>query len=95
MEIKIKKLRPGAKMPAYATADAACFDLHAATVAECQHLGSVVHAKKMDEEFRVYPLEGNYKQGKPGDYLMCGIEGELYICDGEIFEKSYDFVQEG
>ena len=55
----------------------------------------VVHAKKMDEEFRVNSLEGNYKQGKPGDYLMCGIEGELYICDGEIFEKSYDFVQEG
>ena len=54
----------------------------------------VVHAKKMDEEFRVNSLEGNYKQGKPGDYLMCGIEGELYICDGEIFEKSYDFVQE-
>ena len=25
---------------------------------------------------------------------MRGIEGELYICDGEIFEKSYDFVQE-
>ena len=43
MEIKIKKLHPGAKMPAYATADAACFDLHAATVAECQHIGSVVH----------------------------------------------------
>ena len=55
----------------------------------------VVHAKKMDEEFHVNSLEGNYKQGKPGDYLMRGIEGELYICDGEIFEKSYDFVQEG
>ena len=26
MEIKIKSLHPGAKMPAYATADAACFD---------------------------------------------------------------------
>ena len=43
MEIKIKKLHPGAKMPAYATADAACFDLHAATVAECQCIGSGVH----------------------------------------------------
>lgn len=43
MEIKIKKLHPRAKMPAYATADAACFDLHAATVAECQCIGSVVH----------------------------------------------------
>jgi hypothetical protein len=23
--------------------------------------------------------------------LMRGIDGELYICDGPIFEKSYDF----
>lgn len=53
----------------------------------------VVHAKKIDVEFRVNTLEGNYKQGKPGDYLMRGIDGELYICDGPIFEKTYDFVK--
>jgi len=46
----------------------------------------------MLEEFRVNTLEGNYKQGKPGDYLMQGIDGELYICDKLIFEKTYDFV---
>jgi hypothetical protein len=54
----------------------------------------VVHAKKMGEEFQVNTLEGNYKQGKPGDYLMRGIDGELYICDGSIFERSYDMVVE-
>lgn len=53
----------------------------------------VVHAKRIDVEFRVNTLEGNYKQGKPGDYLMRGIDGELYICDGYIFEQSYDFVK--
>ena len=52
----------------------------------------VVHAKRIDEEFRVNTLEGNYKQGKPGDYLMRGINGELYICDCSIFEKTYDFL---
>lgn len=52
----------------------------------------VVHAMRMDEEFRVNTLEGNYKQGKAGDYLMRGVDGELYICDGVIFEKTYDFV---
>lgn len=52
----------------------------------------VVHAMKMNEEFRVDTLEGNYKQGKPGDYLMRGIEGEIYICDKTIFEKSYGWV---
>jgi PGDYG protein len=52
----------------------------------------IVHAMRMDEEFRVNTLEGNYKQGKAGDYLMRGVDGELYICDGAIFEKTYDFV---
>ena len=53
----------------------------------------VVHAMKINEEFRVNTLEGNYKQGKAGDYLMRGIDGELYICDGPIFDRSYDFSE--
>jgi hypothetical protein len=61
-------------------------------MAPCVKRPIVVHAKLMLEEFRVNTLEGNYKQGKPGDYLMRGIDGELYICDGAIFEKTYDFV---
>ena len=60
----------------------------------CMKRPMIVHAKKMDEEFQVNTLEGNYKQGKPGDYLMRGIDGELYICDGSIFERSYDMVVE-
>ena len=59
---------------------------------DCVKRPIVVHAKRIDEEFRVETLEGNYKQGKPGDYLMRGIDGELYICDGPIFEKTYDFL---
>jgi hypothetical protein len=52
-----------------------------------------IKATQMFAEFRVQTLEGDYKQGKPGDYLMCGIEGELYICDKDIFEKTYDFLK--
>jgi hypothetical protein len=59
----------------------------------CMKKPIVVHAKKMDVEFRVNTLEGNYKQGKPEDYLMRGIDGELYICDGPIFEKTYNWVE--
>lgn len=59
----------------------------------CMKRPIVVYAKRMDEEFRVNSLEGNFKQGKPGDYLMKGVDGELYICDGPIFEKTYDFVK--
>jgi len=58
----------------------------------CMKRPIVVHAVQIQEDFRVNTLEGNYKQGKAGDYLMKGIEGELYICDREIFEKTYDFV---
>jgi len=58
----------------------------------CMKRPIVIHAKRIDEDFRVNTLEGNYKQGKAGDYLMQGIDGELYICDGPIFEKTYDFI---
>ena len=58
----------------------------------CMKRPIVIHAKRIEEDFRVNTLEGNYKQGKAGDYLMQGIDGELYICDGPIFEKTYDFL---
>lgn len=58
----------------------------------CMKLPIVVHAKQMDTEFRVVTLEGNYKLGKPGDYLMQGVDNELYICDKSIFEKTYGWV---
>jgi hypothetical protein len=58
----------------------------------CMKRPIVVHAKQIHEEFRVNTLEGNYKQGKAGDYLMMGIDAELYICDKAIFEKTYDFT---
>lgn len=59
---------------------------------ECRKKPIVVYALQINEPFRVNTLEGNYKQGKPGDYLMRGIESELYICDRVIFEKTYDWA---
>jgi hypothetical protein len=61
-------------------------------MAGCRKRPIIVHALQITEDFRVNTLEGNYKQGKAGDYLMRGIDGELYICDREIFEKTYDWV---
>ncbi len=48
-----------------------------------------IQARQIDQTFWVASLEGNH-QGKEGDYLIRGIKGELYICDREIFEQSYD-----
>lgn len=58
----------------------------------CMKNPIIVDAKQIDEPFRVYSLEGDYAQGKAGDYLMRGIKGELYACDKEIFEESYHWV---
>ena len=46
----------------------------------------------MQEEFEVETLEGTLR-GRAGDYLMMGVNGELYPCAKEIFEKTYDWVE--
>jgi hypothetical protein len=58
----------------------------------CRKRPIIVHAKQMNEPFRVDTLEGDYKQGRFGDYLMRGVKGELYICEKDIFEATYDWV---
>jgi hypothetical protein len=47
----------------------------------------------MQEDFEVETLEGSLR-GRAGDYLMVGVEGELYPCSREIFEKTYDWLEE-
>ncbi len=50
-----------------------------------------IQAMQITETFWVESLEGNH-QGKEGDYLLRGIQGELYICDREIFEETYTLL---
>lgn len=50
---------------------------------------AITYAVQINTPFRVKSMEGNYKQGKPGDYLMRGVKGELYICDKDVYEKTY------
>lgn len=52
-----------------------------------------VQCIQIQEAFEVETLEGVLR-GKPGDYLMVGIEGEMYPCEQEIFEKTYDMLDE-
>lgn len=46
---------------------------------------------QMKEPFSVETMEG-VLEGKAGDYLMVGINGEMYPCDKAIFEESYEIV---
>lgn len=62
----------------------------------CMKKPLVVHAKKINEPFTVNTLENTLEnpfQGKAGGYLMKGIDGELYICDEDMFKKTYDFIE--
>jgi hypothetical protein len=58
----------------------------------CRKKPIVVFCKQINHQFQVQSLEGNYKTGNPGDYLIRGIDNELYICDKGIFEKTYDIL---
>jgi len=53
----------------------------------------VVQAIQIDKPFEVETLEGTMK-GKAGDFLIIGIKGEKYPCDKEIFEQTYEEVEE-
>ncbi|MVT09344.1 hypothetical protein [Chitinophaga tropicalis] len=46
---------------------------------------------QINEPFRVNSMEG-VVEGKAGDYLMIGVHEEMYVCDREIFEKTYDLL---
>ena len=47
-----------------------------------------IWAKEMPKEFRVRTKEGTM-EGKAGDFLIIGIEGERYPCNKDIFKKTY------
>ncbi len=47
----------------------------------------------MPETFSVETLE-SIMQGKAGDWLITGVNGEMYPCDAAIFAKTYDIVAE-
>ena len=48
----------------------------------------VIEAERLTEETYIDTLEGTMK-GNAGDWLIHGVEGELYPCKDEIFKKTY------
>lgn len=48
-----------------------------------------VKCVQINEPFQVETLEGTL-EGKSGDWLMIGVNGEMYAIDDEIFKKTYD-----
>lgn len=51
----------------------------------------IVQAVKLEVPFKVETLEG-VMEGSAGDWLIEGIEGELYPCKDSIFRATYEEV---
>ena len=47
-----------------------------------------------DTQLVIPTLEGDMKVSK-GDYVIKGIKGEFYPCKPDVFEKTYDVVEDG
>ncbi|REE81679.1 hypothetical protein BX611_1214 [Lutibacter oceani] len=47
---------------------------------------------QINEPFEVETLEGKM-MGKKGDWLMVGVNDEMYPCDNSIFKKSYNLIK--
>ncbi len=45
------------------------------------------------DEFRIHTLKGGHKVTS-GDWIITGIKGEKYPCKPDIFEMTYDLVEE-
>ncbi|MDB5226808.1 MAG: hypothetical protein JWN78_1001 [Bacteroidota bacterium] len=50
-----------------------------------------VRCIQINEPFEVETLEGKVK-GNAGDWLIVGINGEMYPVANEIFYKTYDII---
>lgn len=48
-----------------------------------------IRCVQIDEAFEVETLEGKMK-GKPGDWLVIGVNKEMYPIAKAIFKKTYD-----
>jgi hypothetical protein len=52
-----------------------------------------VRAVQLTEDMMVHTREGPLT-GRAGDWVIEGVEGEVYPCDPEIFKKTYEEVSQ-
>ena len=68
------------------------FDGSEKSVIAIQKLSSHANIKFDNAKLEIMTLEG-IMEAKVGDYVICGITGELYPCKPEIFNLTYDNVE--
>jgi hypothetical protein len=53
----------------------------------------VVEAYQTDKEIIIHTLEGDMK-AEIGDWIITGVKGEIYPCKPDIFEATYEKVED-
>lgn len=53
-----------------------------------------VEAWKTDRTIYIETLEGTM-EARPGDWIIRGVNGELYPCKPDVFEKTYEIIDKG
>lgn len=53
----------------------------------------IIEAEQTDAEVVIHTLEGDMT-ANPGDWIVTGVNGERYPVKPDIFEKSYERVDE-
>ena len=54
----------------------------------------IVSARIAEKRELIQTLEG-LMLAHTGDYIICGVKGELYPCKPDIFKQTYEEVKEG
>lgn len=53
----------------------------------------IIHARQLGEDMDIETLEGTM-HANAGDWLIRGIAGEYYPCKDDIFQRTYEPVEE-
>jgi|TARA_Y100001951_G_scaffold85473_1_gene75428 hypothetical protein len=53
----------------------------------------IINAEKIIKPLYIHTLEG-IMEGRVGDYLITGVYGEQYPCRGDIFEETYELIED-
>ena len=53
----------------------------------------VIEAYKTEQEMDIPTLEG-VMHASIGDFIITGVNGQMYPCKPDIFEKTYELVKE-
>lgn len=60
--------------------------------ARVRHVFPVDNSEELTDSYlAINTLEGKML-ASPGDYIIRGVEGEIYSCRGDIFHKTYDEI---